>query len=71
MVESKRYVQFRLRTLLLIVSATAIALGAAHWLGAGVLPFVVADVGIWIAAKSTAEPRVGTRMWIEQTKPCR
>jgi hypothetical protein len=52
MTEGERHVQFRLRTLLLIVSVTAIALGAARWLGAGVLPFVAAAVGIWIAAKT-------------------
>ena len=54
MVESKRYVQFNLRTLLLIVSATAIALGTARWLGAEVLPFVLVAVGVWITARTKA-----------------
>jgi hypothetical protein len=54
MKEGKRPIQFDLRTLLLIVSVTAIALGAARWLGAGILPFVVAAVGIWFSAKTKA-----------------
>lgn len=52
--ESKRPIQFSLRTLLLIVSVTAIALGAARWLGAGILPFVVAAVGIWGSTRKKA-----------------
>jgi hypothetical protein len=45
-------VQFTLRTLLLIVSASAAALGAVRWLGVEVLPFIVAAVGIWLTARS-------------------
>ena len=52
--ESKRSIQFRLRTLLLVVSATAVALGAARWLGAEILPFIVAGIGIWITGKTKA-----------------
>jgi hypothetical protein len=54
MKEGKRPIQFDLRTLLLIVSVTAIALGAARWLGAGVLPFALAVVGVWITARTKA-----------------
>jgi hypothetical protein len=54
MVEGKRPIQFELRTLLLFVSVTAVALGAARWLGAGVLPFVVAAVGIWFSTRTKA-----------------
>jgi len=39
---------------LLLVSVTAIALGAARWLGAEILPFILAAVGIWIIAKTKA-----------------
>jgi hypothetical protein len=51
MEEGKRPIQFNLRTLLLGVSMTAIALGAARWLRAAFLPFVVAAVGIWFTVK--------------------
>jgi hypothetical protein len=54
MAGSKRNVQFRLRTLLLIVSVTAIALGTVGWLGAGVLPFEAAAVGVCFSARTKA-----------------
>ena len=46
--------QFTLRTLLLIMSSLAIALGAARWLGAEVLPFILAAGGIWLTARTKA-----------------
>lgn len=52
--EGKRPIQFRLRTLMLIVSVIAIALGAARWLGAGVLPFILATAGVWTSTKTKA-----------------
>ena len=45
-------VQFTLRTLLLIVSASATSLGAVRWLGVEVLPFILMAVGIWFTARS-------------------
>ena len=50
----KRLIQFRLRTLLLVVSVTAVALGAVQWLGVEIIPFIVAGVGIWITGKTKA-----------------
>jgi len=47
-------VQFTLRTLLLIVSSLAAALGAVRWLGAEVLPFILAVGGIWLTARTKA-----------------
>jgi len=52
--EAKRPVQFTLRTLLLIVSLLAAALGAVRWLGAEVLPFILVAVGIWLTARTKA-----------------
>ena len=52
--EGKQPIQFRLRTLLLIMLAVAFALGAARWLGAEILPFVLASVGIWISTRTKA-----------------
>lgn len=49
-----RPVQFTLRTMLLIVSALALALGAARWLGVEVLPFILVAVGIWLTARTKA-----------------
>jgi hypothetical protein len=48
----KRPVQFSLRTLLLIVSASAVALGAVRCLGVEILPFILMAVGIWLTARS-------------------
>jgi len=52
--DDKWPVQFTLRTLLLIVSALAATLGAAHWLGAEVLPFILVAAGIWLTARTKA-----------------
>jgi len=52
--DGNRPVQFTLRTLLLIVSSLAIALGAMRWLGAEVLPFILAAGGIWLTARTKA-----------------
>ena len=52
--EEKRPFQFRLRTLLLIVSVTAVALGAALWLGPEILPFMLAGFGIWFSTRTKA-----------------
>jgi len=54
MEEGKRPIQFNLRTLMLIVSVIAIALGAARWLGAGILPFILATAGIWTSVRTKA-----------------
>ena len=54
MAKKKRRFQFRLRTLLLVVSVTAAALGAVQWLGPEILPFVLAGVGVWISARTKA-----------------
>lgn len=43
---SNRRLQFSLRTLLVVVTVAAVALGTAHWLGAEILPFILAAVGI-------------------------
>jgi hypothetical protein len=50
----KRPVQFTLRTLLLMITALAATLGAARWLGAEVLPFTLAAVGVWVSARTKA-----------------
>jgi hypothetical protein len=52
--EAKRPIQFRLRTLLLLVSVAAVMLGAAKWLGAEIVPFMVAAIGIWITGRTKA-----------------
>jgi len=46
--EIKRPIQFGLRTLLLVVIAVAVVLGAARWLGAVIVPFMLAAVGVWV-----------------------
>lgn len=48
---SNRRLQFSLRTLLVIVTVAAVALGAARWLGAEILPFILAAAGIWILTR--------------------
>jgi len=52
--ETNRPVQFTLRTLLLVVSSFAAALGAVRWLGAEVLPFILVAMGIWLTARTKA-----------------
>jgi hypothetical protein len=52
--ESNRPIQFRLRTLLLIVSVTAVTLGAVLWLGPEMLPFILAAIGIWFSTRTKA-----------------
>ncbi len=52
--EAKRPVQFTLRTLLLVVSSLAAALGAVRWLGAEVLSFILVAGGIWLTARTKA-----------------
>jgi hypothetical protein len=52
--DNKRPVQFGLRTLLLIVLVVSIALGAARWLGAEILPFILAAIGIWFSTRTKA-----------------
>jgi hypothetical protein len=54
MVTNELPFQFRLRTLLLVVSGTAVALGAVRWFGAEALPFVLAAVGVWVSARTQA-----------------
>lgn len=46
--------QFTLRTLLRIMSSLAATLGAVHWLGAEVVPFILAAVGVWLTARTKA-----------------
>lgn len=50
--DRRRPVQFGLRTLLLVVSLTAAALGFACWLGPEVVPFEAAAVGVWLTART-------------------
>ena len=52
--DNRRPIQFGLRTLLLFVLVIAVALGSARWLGAEILPFILAAVGIWITARTKA-----------------
>ncbi len=54
MPEARQPIQFRLRTLLLIVLAVAVTLGAARWLGAVILPFMLAVVGVWMSTRTKA-----------------
>ena len=52
--EGKGPIQFGLRTLLLLVSVTAVVLGAAKWLGPVVLSFIMIAIGIWIMVRTRA-----------------
>ena len=52
--ETKRPVQFTLRTLLLSVSALAPILASVRWLGAQILPFILVAAAVWLAARTKA-----------------
>ena len=53
-VKCNRPSQFTLRSLLAIVSLTAVILAAVRWLGADVIPLILAGMGVWAVAARNA-----------------